>query len=130
MIFLVCLLALFVSGCLEKSEKKDVSDRLQIELASNSTLWTSSDMPLEMVLADPVHRKMFRMLAESKMCLESVLLWERCNDFKKLVAKEPAVGPPLAFNIYSNFLAPSATKQVLVCVFLDIFSLLLIFAGA
>ncbi len=75
-------------------------------------LLTSADIPLELILNDTVHRKMFRMLAESHMCSESVSLWERCNDFKKLVAKEAAVGPALAFNIYSNFLAPSAPKQV------------------
>ncbi len=84
------------------------------DAAANSMLLTSADIPLEMILGDPVHRKTFRMLAESLFCAESLLFWERVNDFKALCAKEPAVATALAKNIYKNFLDPAAEKQLLV----------------
>ena len=55
---------------------------------------------------------MFRWLAAAQTCSEHVSLWERCNDFRTLATKEPAVANALALNIYANFLAPSAPKQV------------------
>ncbi len=124
--------------------KQDISDRLSLEFESyanyvnqsikiarrssarpegaasapdasaNSMLLTSADIPLEMILSDAVHRKTFRMLAESLFCAESLLFWERVNDFKALCAKEPAVATALAKNIYKNFLDPAAEKQLLV----------------
>jgi hypothetical protein len=121
-------------------EKQSLSDRLSVEFesyashvaqtvkiarrassrvegagdtSSHGTLVTSADIPLEMILADPIHRKTFRMLAESLFCAESLLFWERVNDFRALCAKEPAVAAALANNIYKNFLDARAEKQLL-----------------
>ncbi len=82
--------------------------------AASSMLLTSADIPLEMILSDPIHRKTFRMLAESLFCAESLLFWERVNDFRALCAREPAVAAALANNIYKNFLDAKAEKQLLV----------------
>ena len=122
--------------------KKDVASRLQIDLESynnyvsqtlakakkddsasaNSLLLTSEDIPLEVILSDPIHLKTFRMHAESNFCAESICFWERVNEFKDLFEKDKERASRMALNIWKNFLSPdaevslSARESVLVAI--------------
>ncbi len=73
----------------------------------------AQDIPLEVILVDPTHRKTLRQYAESLFCDESLLFWERVLEFRRSVAHEPATASALARNIWKNFLAPSAEKQLI-----------------
>lgn len=83
---------------------------------ANSMLLTSEDIPLEVILQDPVHRKTFRMHAESNMSAEPLLFWERVNDYRQLAVDEVPESQRLAMaaNIWSNFLDSTAEMQLLV----------------
>jgi hypothetical protein len=67
---------------------------------------------LEVILADPIHRKTLRLYADSLFCAESLLFWERVIDYRKSVEQEPTVAPGLAQNIWNNFLATKSEMQL------------------
>lgn len=80
---------------------------------AQSMVLTSDDIPLEaVILMDPMHRKTFRMFAESLFCAESLLFWERVNEFRVRAAADPETARSLAANIWTNFLSASADKQL------------------
>lgn len=76
------------------------------------SILTASDLPLDSILSDPVHRKTFIMFSESCLCAESVLFWQRVNEFKTIDPSEKRVMASVALNIWKNFLSQKSEKQV------------------
>ena len=78
---------------------------------------TSADIPLDVILSDSMHRKTFKMHAESNFCAEPLLFWERVNEYNQLaanLAQNDIQRMALAQNIWKNFLDPSSDTQLMV----------------
>jgi hypothetical protein len=98
-------------------------------------LISAADLPLELVLRDAVHHKMFRLFCEAHHCAEALIFWDRISEFQaclkvglslhSLVQWQlflsnrltllfqrdgPLAAAALACNIWKNFLDTSTAR--------------------
>lgn len=94
--------------------KKNLADERGHAGKPPAMFLTSADIPLDLILNDPVHRKTFLMYAESNFCAEPLKFWERVKDFKALPDDQESQRVAMASNIWKNFLDPAAPEQLCV----------------
>jgi hypothetical protein len=109
----------------EMTARQQSSNRLREEISSYRNLLplshsnpsgriTASDVPLDMILGNPSHRKTFLLFAEACYSQGAVLFYLRVNEFRAMVDQPHQVLQATALNIWKNFLSSKAAHQIII----------------